>query len=125
MSEEVDQGAQNPVDVLQDLPTRENCDPNNPEEAFLWMFVGLPGVNGASMIMGPDYYRQVSKQLWELGARPVEEPIKHLERGRWVYENPDDEPEPVQEMYARLAAVQRAQYEAKLRERGLLPPEEQ
>ena len=125
MSEEVDQGAENPVDVLQDLPTRENCDPNNPEEAFLWMFVGLPGVNGASMIMGPDYYRQVSRQIWELGGRPVEEPIKHLERGRWVYENPDDEPEPVQEMYARLAAVQRAQYEAKLRERGMLPPEEQ
>ncbi|WP_037084585.1 DUF2744 domain-containing protein [Prescottella equi] len=110
---------------MEDLPTRENCDPNNPEEAFLWMFVGLPGVNGASMIMGPDYYRQISKQLWELGARPSAEPIKHLEYGRWVYDNPEDEPEPVQDLYARLAARQQDEYEAKLRDRGLLPRQEE
>lgn len=108
---------------MEDLPTRENCDPTNPEEAFLWMFVGLPGVNGASMIMGPDYYRQISKQLWELGARPAEEPIKHLENGRWVYDDPADEPEPVRETYARMASDQHEKYLAKLRERGMLPPE--
>lgn len=109
---------------MEDLPTRENCDLTNPEEAFLWMFVGLPGVNGAAMIMGPDYYRHISRQLWELGARPAEEPIKHLVGGKWVYDEPADEPEPPQKVYARMADEQRAKYEAKLRERGMLPPEE-
>jgi hypothetical protein len=57
-----------------EFPTRENCDPNNPEEAFLWMFAALPHVRGAPLIMPTDYYRQVSKRLWDLGGRPSEEP---------------------------------------------------
>lgn len=57
------------------FPTRENCDLQNPEEAFLWMFVGLPGVKGAPLLMPIEYYRKVSARLWDLGARPVEEPI--------------------------------------------------
>lgn len=57
-----------------EFPTRENCDPNNPEEAFLWMFAALPHVRGAPLIMPIDYYRLVSKRLWELGARPMAEP---------------------------------------------------
>lgn len=57
-----------------EFPTRENCNPNDPEEAFLWMFAALPHVRGAPLLMPVDYYRQVSKRLWELGARPVEEP---------------------------------------------------
>lgn len=57
-----------------EFPTRENCDPTNPEEAFLWMFVALPGLQGAPLLMPPDYYRLVSKRLWDLGCRPVEAP---------------------------------------------------
>lgn len=56
------------------FPTRENCDPNNPEEAFLWMFAALPGVKGAPLLMPVAYYRLISKRLWELGCRPAEEP---------------------------------------------------
>lgn len=56
------------------FPTRENCDPNNPEEAFLWMFAALPGLNGGQFIMPIEYFRLVSKRLWELGCRLVEEP---------------------------------------------------
>ena len=56
------------------FPTRSNCDPQNPEEAFLWMFAALPHVRGAPLLMPMEYYRQVSRRLWELGARPVEEP---------------------------------------------------
>lgn len=56
------------------FPTRRNCDSANPEEAFLWMFAALPGVNGAPLIMPIEYYRLVSKRLWDLGCRPVEEP---------------------------------------------------
>jgi hypothetical protein len=57
-----------------DFPTRANCDPTDPEEAFLWMFAALPHVRGAPLLMPIDYYRQVSKRLWDLGCRPVEEP---------------------------------------------------
>jgi hypothetical protein len=57
-----------------EFPTRENCNPNDPEEAFLWMFAGLPHVKGAPLIMPIEYYRAVSKRLWDLGARPSDEP---------------------------------------------------
>ena len=57
-----------------EFPTRENCDPTNPREAFLWMFVALPHVKGAPLIMPISYYEDVSERLWELGARPTEEP---------------------------------------------------
>ena len=60
--------------VPHDFPRRENCDPNNPEEAFLWMFAAVPGVRGAPLIMPVSYYRAVSKRLWDLGCRPIEEP---------------------------------------------------
>ena len=58
-----------------EFPTRDNCDLTDPEEAFLWMFVALPHVKGAPLIMPIEYYRAVSKRLWDLGARPTEEPI--------------------------------------------------
>lgn len=58
-----------------EFPTRANCDPTVPEEAFLWMFAALPHVRGAPLLMPVEYYREVSKRLWELGARPSAEPI--------------------------------------------------
>lgn len=57
-----------------EFPTRQNCDPTNPREAFLWMFAALPHVKGAPLIMPISYYEDVSERLWELGARPVAEP---------------------------------------------------
>ena len=56
------------------FPRRDNCDPNNPYQAFLWMFVALPGQNGGPLVMPIDYMQLVSKRLWDLGARPVGEP---------------------------------------------------
>lgn len=56
------------------FPTRENCDLDDPEEMFLWMFAALPGVNGGQFIMPIDYWRLVSKRLYELGARIGAEP---------------------------------------------------
>lgn len=38
------------------------------------MFAALPGLRGGPLMMPIEYYRQVSKRLWDLGARPVEEP---------------------------------------------------
>jgi hypothetical protein len=62
-----------------DFPTRDNCDPANPVEAFLWMLVALPGVNGASLTAPISYNMIVSEHLWECGARPAAEPIK-----KWI-----------------------------------------
>lgn len=58
-----------------EFPTRENCDPTNPREAFLWMFAALPHVKGAPLIMPIAYYEDVSERLWDLGARPVADPV--------------------------------------------------
>lgn len=58
-----------------EFPTRANCDPTNPREAFVWMFAALPHVKGAPLIMPISYYEDVSERLWELGARPSAEPI--------------------------------------------------
>lgn len=60
---------------FKDFPRRENCDPTNPYQAFLWMLVALPGQNGGALIMPIDYMQLVSKRLWDLGARPVAEPV--------------------------------------------------
>lgn len=57
-----------------EFPTRDNCDPNDPEEFALWAFAAPPGVNGAPLIMPIDVFRLWSKRLWELGFRQVEEP---------------------------------------------------
>lgn len=57
-----------------EFPTRDNCDPSDPEEAFLWMFAALPGTRGGPLLMPVEYLRLVSKRLWDLGARPVEQP---------------------------------------------------
>ncbi len=56
------------------FPVRENCSPDDPEEFALWAFAALPGQNGGQFIMPIEYFRQVSKRLWDLGFRQVEEP---------------------------------------------------
>lgn len=58
-----------------EFPTRQNCDPTNPEEAFLWMFAALPNMRGGQLMMPIDYYRDISKRLWDCGARPAVEPV--------------------------------------------------
>ena len=57
-----------------EFPIRERCDADDPYEFALWAFVALPGVRGAPLIMPVDYYREVSKRLWDLGFRHVAEP---------------------------------------------------
>ncbi|WP_327139339.1 phage gene 29 protein family protein [Nocardia sp. NBC_01327] len=51
------------------IPLQEGCDPTNPEEAFLWALVGLPGPRGAPMLLSPKILRKWSQHLWELGIR--------------------------------------------------------
>lgn len=54
-----------------EFPEQHNTNPDNPEEAFLWMFGGLPGLNGAPLPFPVEYLKQVSRRLWDCGARPM------------------------------------------------------
>ena len=87
------------------LPTIHNCDLGNPRQAFLWVFVGLPGVVGAPLVFPIEYWELVSFHMVELGLRNAAEPVKKyrpsteslLEKnsaaGEWVsMEEPDPEP---------------------------------
>lgn len=113
-----------------EFPTRDNCDPTNPEEAFLWMFAALPHVRGAPLIMPPDYYRLVSKRLWDLGCRPVGEPVLEwippsatephwmTSPGRWVPAGAAgrlSEDEQARQIVARMSMQQRAELKKALR----------
>lgn len=49
------------------IPTRETCDLNDPEERFLWCFVGMSHVVGAMLAFPLEFWRKVSKHLSELG----------------------------------------------------------
>lgn len=70
------------------LPTRENCDPNNPYEMFLWMFVALPYVKGAPLLMPLNYYQHVSKHLHDLGLRLTCENCGHAHQPKLKYQPP-------------------------------------
>ncbi|WP_109523555.1 MULTISPECIES: phage gene 29 protein family protein [Nocardia] len=117
------------------FPTRDNCDRTDPEEAFLWMLVGLPGLKGAPLLLPIQHLRAVSRRLWDCGARPVEEPvIKYrppragdphwlLSPGTW---SDADEPEleevfDVRKFVAELPLRQRQQLAAALGLTGTVP----
>ncbi|MEV6321365.1 DUF2744 domain-containing protein [Nocardia sp. NPDC051787] len=119
------------------FPTRDNCDPTDPEEAFLWMLVGLPGLKGAPLLLPIQHLRQVSRRLWDCGARPVEQPvIKYrppragdphwlVSPGTWADIN-DPDPEDVFDVRQFVAALplrQRQQLAAALGLTGTVPDE--
>ncbi len=57
------------------FPTTALCNPHCPEEAFLPYLVGLPGMQGASMLMPLQYLRLWSRRLWDGGGRLAAEPV--------------------------------------------------
>jgi len=98
-------------------------------------FIGLPGVVGAPLVMGPDYWTDVAHHLVECGVRLCCEPIKHYEvaesldakraAGKWIYDT-DEVPETFEEKAQRMAAEQREKFLAAVaakRAAGELPPE--
>lgn len=87
------------------------------------LFVGLPMVTGAPMIMPAEYYLEVSRHLIELGARIVAEPIKTYEAptdlrsaGKWTYVD-GVEVETPQDRIKRQARAERAEYLAEVKRR--------
>lgn len=104
------------------FPTRENCDPTDPHQAFLWMLVALPGQNGGQLVMPVEYLQLVSQRLWLCGARPVEaqqikyrpptgtEPNWMTSPGRWVdVGEPDPAPNPARQVLNTLTSQQKAE----------------
>ena len=106
-----------------DFPTRDNCDPTNPYQAFLWMLVAMPYQKGAQLVLPVDYLQFVSKRLWDCGVRPVEDPVIKYQKplatdanwltspGTWVpAETPDREPgRPVEIAVDSLQSQQQAE----------------
>lgn len=111
-----------------DFPTRENCDPENPYQAYLWALVALPYQNGGQLAMPVDYLQFVSQRLWDCFGPPKCTQCGHVEGpkikyrrptglepnwmsapGRWV---PVSEPDPVAGAPAERAAA------------GLIPPQQ-
>ena len=106
-----------------DFPTRENCDPTNPYQAFLWMLVAMPYQKGAQLVLPVDYLQFVSKRLWDCGVRPVEDPVIKYQKplatdanwltspGTWVpVDAPDREPgRPVEIAVNSLQSQQQAE----------------
>jgi len=52
-----------------EFPLQDRCDLDTPEEAFVWMMVALPRMNGGALPMSSEYMQLVSKHLWKCGAR--------------------------------------------------------
>lgn len=88
------------------------------------MFVALPHVKGAPLMMPMEYYRLVSKRLWDLGCRPVEEPTLEwvppaasdphwmTSPGRWVKAGTagaETEEQHVDAVVSRMSGQQRAE----------------
>jgi len=119
-----------------ELPTRENCDLHDPEEMFLWMFVALPGIKGAPLLLPMAFWRKVSKHLYELGVRLACErcghatpPTKKLQppadgdahwvtgTGKWVpLDTPIPRKDTAKDVARRLSQKKRADLMRALRE---------
>lgn len=93
-------------------------------QALLATFIALPGVVGAPLVMGPDYYREIAIHQVEAGVRVPAKPIKHYvpptslrSAGTWVYDNPATAPEDPHERFKRMAEEENAAYLAEVARR--------
>ena len=111
------------------FPTKENCDPNDPYQAFLWMLVALPYQTGAQLVMPVQYLQLISKRLWDCGARPTKdaiikyrppsgsEPNWMTAPGHWVdVAEPDPTPNPIKQAVSALTTQQKAELLKELQE---------
>lgn len=94
-------------------------------QAVSVLFIGLPGVVGAPLVMGPDYWVDVARHLVECGVRLVADSIKHYEpgdsleaakaAGKWCYDSHEPD-ETYEQRIARLADEEHQAYLAKIEE---------
>ncbi|MEU2033588.1 phage gene 29 protein family protein [Nocardia amamiensis] len=115
------------------IPLHEDCDPNDPHEAFTWALVGLPGPRNSPLLVHPDVLRKWSKHLWDLGFRHYpEEQTKEYHppargvthwlngAGRWAEKGTPPPPEASAPDVAQLTPDERANLVEQLRESGEL-----
>lgn len=105
----------------QGVPLRENCDPENPRQRFLWMFTAMPGMRGAPLMLPPEYWELQSWRMCVLGAGIVAEPSlkyqapltaanPHTAAGKWVPPETPDPPRPtMKDLVAKLSQDDRAE----------------
>lgn len=60
---------------MHQIPTRENCDPDDPHNFALWCLVALPGMRGAPLVREIPCLQRVSRHLWNCGFRQVEDAV--------------------------------------------------
>lgn len=70
------------------FPLRENCDPDDPHQAYLWALVALPGQNGGPLLMPVEYLQLVSKRLTDCFGLPRCAACGHVEEPRIKYRRP-------------------------------------
>lgn len=102
------------------IPTRDTCDLTNPEETFLWCFVGMAHVVGAMLAFPLKWWRKVSAHLVRCGAMltcpqcgyskqpevrfqlPVGDAMLGA-AGRWVPADSPEADDPLGEQLAKVA----------------------
>lgn len=54
---------------MSQIPKQENCNPEDPRDAFRWAFVALPFAGSTPLIVDPNVIPDWSQLLWDLGFR--------------------------------------------------------
>ena len=117
------------------IPLQHECDLDDPEEMFLWMFTALPGIEEqAPMLVPPVWARKWSKRLYDAGARfhPNEQKIKYIPpaqsgsflnagSGRWVSMNEVPTTEETTPSIAGLSIAEKREVVKQLQEEGYIP----
>lgn len=106
----------------QGVPTRENCDLDNPRQKFLWMYTAPPGMSGAPLMMPTEWWELVSFRQCVLGGDLVREPAQqwvppenmtaspHMAAGKWVDAGtPKPERKTIAMLLRELPAADRAE----------------
>lgn len=115
------------------LPSQEECNQNDPEDAFVWAFVGLPGPRNGPMLVPQQVLGKWSKHLWDLGFRhhPQEQMLEYhpavpgsehwiSQAGNWVPVGTPRPPEVTVGSVADLSIDERRELVRQLQESGEL-----
>lgn len=71
------------------FPTRANCDPTLPDQAYLWGLVALPYQRGAPLIFGVEKLQAFSQRLFDLFGPPSQDWVPRLEYRMPAPSDPD------------------------------------
>ena len=97
---------------------------------YLWMFVALPGIKGAPLLLPMEFWRGVSKHIVECGGMLGGAQVKQYQPptdgdahwvtglGTWVsMDTPIERPEPADEIVSQLSLAHLSKLEAAIERR--------